>query len=1020
MAKSPDSNAYRMCPSTSFPIRLLAASLWLLWMPAFALSPRIAVNQLGSDTWGTREGLPELAVQSLLEASDGYLWVGTQEGLARFDGVNFEVFNRANSSAFRSDFITALAEDNDKNLWIGTRDGVLVRTSDRKFRAISADDGNVISNVAAVVRDSEGTIWIGGAGGLESVSGQHFTRIGSGDGKVLTHVSQLVVDADGSVWGLADETPFRVRSGSIEKLGESAGIDGAKIRSMFPAQGGHPLLLAEKNVLLQSKGDQFEKWQIKGLSETAEILAAEDDREGNVWLSTRDEGLIRIRSGHLSDSIFDRGLSGIEIQTFLEDSRGNLWLGTLGKGLMCLRESTFAMLGKAQGLVAPLPVAVLDDADGVVWVGTYKGLTSFASEGSKTYTTANGLENNFVTSLARSALGGIWVGSSGNGLVRLFHGQPVETVRLDARKSIGRVAALLEDRRGRIWSGTREAGLALTAAGKTTFLTMRDGMPHNAVNVLLEAPDGSIWAGTETGIAQARVTDENGLAHIVSFPSNIQVESLCMDRDGVLWIGSRSDGLFTFKDGKYAPINVDPRLVRTTINGVIFDTYENLWLGTNHGVFRVSRDALRDPQDAQKSRGSVVRFGEDDGLVSSETIAGGQPAVWRDAKGNLWFVTTEGAVTVDPRSVSLINHELQTEIRTISVNGHEVTPVNGMLELSSGSSQLVIRFSAPDLSSGRSAIFRHRLGGADNDWVVSDGDREAVYPIIPAGLHKFEVEAGHENLEWPSRPTILTVSMRPPFYRTPQFAIAAIAILIVLAALFHHVRIKWISLRHAVSEERQKMAGEIHDGLAQGFSAISVQIQAALAQLKTDPAGAVGHLEVASEVSRLSLSDARESVWNLQSPLSSSDDLVAAIRAACEPIIYGTGVKLYVASEGTPRRLNPVVQNNLIRISQESVANAIRHGNASEVRISASFAFSELIFVIVDDGRGIEDKMSDAEEPHRGFGLKNIGHRVEDMHGTLELKTAIGVGTSITIRIPRFPFSRRSARPSNDTLRLKQ
>jgi len=991
--------------------RFAASWVWLCLalasVSATALSPSKSISQFAMDTWQTDAGLPELAIQAMVETSDDYLWIGTQEGLARFDGAQFMVFDHVNTPALQSDFITSIVEDGDHSLWIGNEQGLVVRQADGTFVRFGAEQGFPLPRITMALGDSDGSVWISGRGGLAHIVHGKVERVfGETDGFANDFIGYLALDSDGALWATARGHLHRIKNGKVENFSTADGLNGHPVSRLFTSRHGDLWVLSNGAGLFRRNGEKFEPWWPNGVPEGVHIRDLLEDRDGNIWVATDANGVYRTWQDLLSGTTSEQGLSDLGLQTLFEDSSGSLWIGTLGRGLIRLRDGSFTAYTKTEGLSADTVFSVLQDRHGDVWAGTLNGLTRISIDEVHRYSRANGLSGDYISALGDDNAGGVWVGLGGTGLDHLANGKVDRHISLKPPMPTSTVTAVIVDKQGRLWAGTDGAGIARIVGDKVDYITTQQGLPENFVRAIAEDAHGAIWVGTNGGFGKVEGFGFDVEALHDDELSRTAILSVYVDDHDTLWIGTLGHGLWRYSGGHLTHYTMHEGLPNETINSILTDTDDNIWLGSNRGIFRIKRGDMDDVAAGRRTTLDVSRFGQADGMKSAETSAGAQPSAWRSSDGHLWFATVQGAVVVDPNRVSAARRPLRTFIESVRADDKSISLHSGAANLPSGTSRLEIRYTAPDLMAAETTHFRYRLDGVDNDWIDVADERTARYANVPPGTHRFEVQARRDNEGWSGAATALTFAVAPMFYQTWWFLAVCAVMLTGALWIVHHLRVKWLHMRSAVADERRRIAGEIHDSLAQGFSAISVQIEAALGRLDRAPDLAVSHLKLARDVSRTSLSEARRSVWNLQSPPPSQTSLVASISAACEQIAYGHGASMSVQARGHAWAINPAAENHLVRICQEAVANAIHHGGAAEIHIDAMYTFNQLVLSIADDGAGFDPSDVHAA-PGRGFGLVSMRRRAAATGGRLDIASARGVGTRVSVTLPRIAMLNR-------------
>lgn len=966
-----------------------------------ALSPEKKLSQFAVASWQTDAGLPELAIQALLETSDGYLWVGTQEGLARFDGQHFTVFDHVNTPQLHSDFIESLVEDGQHSLWIGTENGIAVRRANGEFESMDHKEGLRLLYVTASARDDDGSVWIGGSGGfVHIVDGKIARSFDERDGLEDSQVSSLAVDGNGTLWIIAQGRLYRLKNGKVEKF--SSGISNQEIVRLFTNRKRQLWALGNAASVFTLVGDHFEAWWPEGVPKSEHVQGIVEDRDGTRWFATNTNGLFRARAERGGNIVTEQAFNDLRFETIYEDSTGTIWLGTLGRGLMRLRDGSFSTLVKKDGLASDTALSVLADHSGDVWIGTLSGLTQLSGGTSHRFTTEEGLFANYVASLAVDRDGGMWVGMRGNVVDHLKDGKVDHRITLKAPLLSTVATAIVQDPQRRLWIGTNGAGVAEYTPQGLRYHMNTNGLTENFVNAMTEDSHGDVWVGTSNGPWRIRdgeletdPTSGSELAH-----SNIS--AIHEDARRGLWFGTLARGIFRIERGVVSHFDRAQGLPDDSINSVLDDDDGNLWLGSNRGIFRIELDQLDDVAAGRRDQFHVTQFGEADGMKTAETSSGTQPSAWRSDDGRLWFVSAEGVVVVDPKHIQRDMRPLKPIIESVRVNDVDVSLASD-LRFPARTSRLEIRYTAPNLTSTNTS-FRYRLSNFDDTWSQVGGERVARFVNVAPGTHRFEVQARRGDEEWSTATSMLSFYVAPAFYQTFWFFILIVLAILLALGLVHYLRVRWLRMESAVAEERRRLAGEIHDSLAQGFSAISVQIEAALGRMHRSPELAISHLKLASDVSRSSLSEARKSIWNLQTRHANECALIDAINAACEQILYGHDAKLLLAARGRVWKANPFAEHNLLRVAQEAVSNAIHHGHAHTIQIDLVYEFTRLVLTITDDGNGYDENVS--PEIDRGYGLKNMQQRVDTIRGALQIRSAVGVGTRIEVIVPRTKFMR--------------
>ncbi len=769
---------------------------------ARALDPSKSIAQYGLDAWATRDGLPQNSVAALLQTRNGYLWMGTEEGLVRFDGVRFTVFSTRNTPAFRQNRIEALAEGSDGSLWIGTVDGLLRKRGD-EFTSYGVADGLPNETILALLADPDGSLWIGTQrGGLACWKDERFVSVLSREqGLPSDMVTALARSRDGSLWVGTDDGLACVREGRIvSRTTTSDGLPANRVNDVVEGRDGEIWAATSGGLALLSRGRVTVVTKSK---EFSSINALCLDRGGTLWTGT-SRGLSRVRGGAVQPFGGAGGPPhGVVVVCLLEDHEGNLWIGTDGDGLLRLRDAPIVTYGKRDGLTKDYVYAVLEDPHGIVWVGTRGGGLGRLRDGDvSVLTTREGLPHDVVSALAQGRDGALWVGTAGGGIARLKDGR----VRVYAKKdglSSNLIRVLLEDRHGALWIGTSGGGLDRLEQGRVTSFSEADGLAGDTVVDLCESRDGSLWVGTTTGISRFQdgtftsFGEKEGLSYAV--------RALKADPDGTLWIGTSGGGLFRMRGGRLSSVTARQGLYDDVVFAILDDGAGNLWMSCNRGIFRVARQELEDFFAGKRSAVTSAAYGEADGMKSAECNGGFQPSAWRGRDGRLWFATIRGVAVVDPKAIRVNREPPPVVLERIIVDGRNLGATAGQ-PFPPGSRSIELDYAGLSFVSSERMRFKYRLEGVDSDWVDAGQRRTAYYTKLSPGRYVFRVIASNSDGVWNETGASLPFSVRPFFWQTLWFyALCAAFVLLVAAAAFQFrvrsLRLREEDLKRRVAEE---------------------------------------------------------------------------------------------------------------------------------------------------------------------------------------------------------------------------
>jgi ligand-binding sensor domain-containing protein/signal transduction histidine kinase len=982
--------------------RLALAAALLVWAAAAApaLDRDTPVSRLGHDVWQMRDGLPQNSVEAIAQTLDGYLWFGTEEGLARFDGVRFTVFGRDPSTGLLQNSIKALLAARDGSLWVGTNGGGLAQILRGRIVVYTRAQGLAGNAVSALTEDRDGGIWIGTNDGLARFDGTRFETFGEAQGLPLRPVRAMRVDRKGTLWVVTGRGAYRYVAGRFFLVPAI----GPKLRAVAEAADGS-MWFATQDRGAACLSPAGVRWYTRreGLpSDNVQTLIA--DEQGAIWFGTEGGGVARYAGGVFSAMDSRHGLSSNFLRAMFEDREGSLWLGTEGGGLNRLRQNRLAVIDNADGLATDFARAVFEDRDGARWVATDGGgLTRFDAGRVSRYSAAHGLPTGFVYAILQAADGRLWLGTNGSGVVAFDPRRAKVTGSVRGLHSDG-VFSLAQDGKGRLWIGT-SLGLSLArglSAGRPAETAGCPALQTGHVGALHVDRQGLLWVGVRdhglwtVGASGCRQVTDAGLA-------DSSVNAIVEGRHGGLWVGTRQGLARRDAGGSWHRFTRADGLPGDTIYGIIEDSHSHLWLSSTSGLFRVSADSLDRRRHGERAPLEVEIFNTDDGMKVSETTGGGHPSSLRAGDGSLWFPTPRGVVVVNAvRSGGspVVPPPILIEELTADDRAYDLGAAPALMPSSVGS--IRVRYTALTFLAPTKTRFRYRLDGYHSDWVDAGKAREVTFRDLPPGTYTFRVIGATGDGVSNDTGASTSFTIEAPFYRSAWFA--GVCVLGLAAAGYgaHRARVRAMRQRFsAVLAERSRLAREMHDTLLQGFAGVSLQLEVLRHRLSASGNGkeVVGQLDhVLSQVDTC-LVDARRSVGDMRALALEQGDLVLAFRRMGGQIAQEAGVAVEVTVSGTPRRLPAPLETDLLRIGQEALTNAARYARASAIRIELRFERRHVRLVVHDDGQGFDAGQVDARAGSR-FGLQGMRERAEHLGGRFALRTAPGTGTDIDVTVP--------------------
>lgn len=758
---------------------LLAMLLLVAAARAPALNPTLRPTQYVLDNWQTSDGLPQSTVQALARTPDGYLWIGTQEGLARYDGARFIVYDSGNEPAIPNKNITALHSDRAGTLWIGTRAGLAVLEHGR-FRAAPRGGDLAHGYVRAIAESSDGRIWIGSEGGVTEIAGDAVRKFDVADGLIDTRIRALEPSIDGALWVGTLSGLQRLAGGHLDTIPLRSAQSAEPVMSLHQDADGTLWVGTGSGALYRLRGDSLEIMAESGRFGSS-IRALMRDHDGNLWFAPRGGGVVRWRDGEfspLASGIF----ADSDLRALLEDREGSLWIGSYGLGLLRLYDGKFAPAGEPEGLSGNLTWTIIPRRAGGVWVGSDGGLSSYVGGTFRHLEGPRGRQSARVRSLLEDRQDRLWAGTEGSGIYRLEPGGGVTLFDHTSGLSGDAVTALLEDRRGRIWVGTNEGLDMVDRDSVVSMQSKLDASTPSAVHLIYQDQAGNLWVGTETeGLF---IVGEQATRHLTvadGLPSD-WVISIHEDERGVVWLGT-TDGLAVWRDGKLTSLVHFGGPMRETILQILEDTAHQIWFTTNKGLMSVPRADLDALAAGAGIRPAYRIYGLADGLRTPEFDGGNTSPGCLAPDGILWFPSVKGILRVDPAHIAANDQPPPVHIERVTVDNLAVALVDG-IEISPGAQQWEFDYTGLSLLVPQRSHFRYQLEGFDSDWVDAGNRRSAYYTRLAPGTYTFRVMASNNDGVW-SAPATLAFTLKPHLYQTRWFlALAILSIVLAVAALY--------------------------------------------------------------------------------------------------------------------------------------------------------------------------------------------------------------------------------------------
>ncbi|MGA9773332.1 MAG: two-component regulator propeller domain-containing protein [Blastocatellia bacterium] len=946
------------------------------------------------DVWTTDNGLPQNSVSSILQTRDGFLWFTTSDGLVRYDGVHFTIFNAGNTKGLKTSRISWLFEDREGLLWIIAEDNSLILYNEGRFTTLTTDDGLPKNQVLQMNCDSDGGFIVRTTSGFARWQQGRFVPYVPGFSGLPFPLQS------GVVWYLEDFRLHRVENNRVTAVVDVSGLTDYIIRNLYEDREGSLWIGTSKGVVIRFRDGKFTIYSKKEGLPGNRINIIREDRHGNIWIGLSGGGLFRFKDEIITSYTVADGLADNNIAAIYEDREGILWIGTIG-GLSRLRDDIITSYSTADGLAANNTYSICQDRDQTIWIGSWPGLTRYKDGRFTSCSEQYGVTSALVTALMIDREGGLWIGIWGEGVRRWKDGNIISYRDKDKLPSTI-VRTILQDRSGAIWFGCSE-GLASYKDGAFTSYTTKEGLPANVVNVIFEDSRGNLWIGTQKGLYSYRDGQFSSYLQEKNLSDQI-VRAIYEDSEGAIWIGTYNNGLMRIKDGRMIGITQKEGLFNNGVFQILEDATENFWISCNLGIYRVSKKELNDFAEGRSRSITSIPYGKRDGMLNSECNGGVQPAGIKARDGRLWFPTQGGVAIVDPLTVPVSAQPPPVVIEAFLLNQEPVS-FHEAVRVEPGTENFEIHYTALSFIMSERINFKYKLEGLDRDWIDAGTRRVAYYSHVPPGNYNFRVIAANRDGVWNLEGASIEVRIIPPFWRTWWFFSLALVTLAGVALFSYKLRIaqleKAARAQEAFSEqlistqeaERQRIAAELHDSLGQHLLIIK---NSALIGLNSE--NGKEQLGDISETASQAIDEVREISYNLRPYQLDDLGLTRAIESILKKIEDAAEVRFLSVIDSIDGIFSSEAEIHLYRIVQESLNNIVKHAQASSAHIRIERNGRRVEITIQDDGRGFSPEKT-ARTERGGFGLKGIAERARMLGAKYVIHSAPGQGTVITLKL---------------------
>ena len=983
------------------------------WLSAPAA---LASAEYQIDVWRADDGLPQGTVTSVVQTPDGYLWFGTQNGLVRFDGMAFRVFNANNTPAIKNNRVVQLFVDPEGTLWVGAEQGNLVRFQDGQFAALEMPGrGSTFNYARAFCADAAKGLWVVscewqllhlGHGGFE-VSSASWNLNG-------TRPDAVASDLAGTVCVGTEKELAVLRDAKFQTAWSQANEENFQVDFLATSREAGWWVAGNGRLRRFADGKFVEDRGVYGWTNQP-VYGLYEDRSNRLWVAIMGSGLFRYDpDGTVLHLTIRDGLPTDFVRCVMEDREGNIWCGTEGGGLCRLKPLIFETVGVRQGLSSDQVMSICESTAGDYWIAMNgSGIDRLRQGRIEHYDASRGLMNGHVWSILQDHAGVIWAGTWG-GLFKLTGDRFVNVS--DGTQIGGVVLALFEDGADGLWLGQQAFGaLARIKNEERTTIAIPGTSSSLDVRALAQDRQGSLWVGTENEGLYRR--QDGKWAHFGKDEGleNQSVWSLHADADGGLWIGTCGGGLSRWHDGKFTTWTSKSGLINDVICQILDDDHGNLWLGSYGGVFSVSKAELARTSGSSGESFHCVSYSKADGLPSIECQGGFQPSGYKSRDGRLWFPTIKGFAVVHPEQMKknpvppiVLAEALLVEGAALLSDGQ------GSLRIPPGKNRLEFHYTATSLTAPDKVRFKYCLEGLEKEWTDAGARRTAPYNRLAPGDYLFRVNACNNDGVWSRQDATLAVTILPFFWQTGWFMFLSAVVLI--AAIFAavrfvvtrhlHAKLARLEREQAVQHERARIARDIHDDL--GASLTEIAILSELAQnTETPAADARADLRKIVTKTKTLTQLLDEIVWAVNPQRDTLDNFVTYTCSYAEDFlrVAKLSCRLQLPPAVPEISLPTDVRHGIFLVVKEALNNAVKHAEASAVEIRMELLPKEFTISITDNGKGFSpppfvcpDAAGAGNVP--GDGLDNMRQRVENFGGRFGIISRPGQGTRVQINLP--------------------
>ena len=946
--------------------------------------------------WDMDEGLPQSSISDIVQTPDGYLWIGTVDGLVRFDGVHFKVFRSFGvTNPFVAD-VHCLTVDSNGSLWVGFERAAVVRERNGEFEVMAQPGDYTTNHIFALTATGANGIWAGyPRGQLGHWQPDHWDTIDLNPTNKADRFRDNInccADIENRVWFASEWMVGYLEGGSpillCQNLQEFSRLAPRRKGGVWLASGGLLRIATTHGI-----GEVVANLSELGIGASGEIQILLEDRKGAVWIGTKGNGLFRFFEGKVERVPTSHNY----IRALCEDREGNLWVGTGGGGLNRLRLRNLRLFDRSNLLPKDLILSLCESTDGLLWLAPREATPiQLAPNRQGIVPLLKGQQFPSGVTLCADHTGGVWLGSFDRGVFHLVENN-VEAIGLDKKQ----IDTIMEDSHGTLWVGTLNDGLFSVHNGQITHYPTTNRLQQ--ISALAEDASGCVWVGTFAGGLYQQTDHGFDSPAVMPGPS---ILTILADGTNRLWIGTRGGGLLYFNSGKIQQVTHQQGLADDDIRQILMDDEEDLWIGSAHELFQVSRREMEAVINGQSPHLECDVYGRNEGLGSIEFSEGFRNAACRTADGKLWFATSRGAVEVDPKRHFFCPLPPQVHVEEVLVDGQPV-PIEQErpVIVPAGSRSVELRYTGLSFTSPENIHFRHRLENVESEWLEAGAERTATYLRLQPGKYRFEVTARGSGGIWQAEGAKVNFVVLPTLWQNIYFRVLlamlflALATLVTRTFMLRRMRARMLALEQAqaLSNERRRIARDMHDELGASLTRIDLMGDQALQDPRLDY-HAIQQVGRITQAVREVVQTLDQVVWTINPGNDRLDRVIGYLSRYVEEFLAPTKIqfRLELPESVPPINMSSQVRHELLLAVKEAVNNAVRHSGAGEIALNIIFEKNVLNVILTDHGRGFDQ----VQKASAGDGLDNLKQRLRLIGGQCQIESAVGRGSVVRITLP--------------------